>query len=719
MSIITQSPEITSYAIPSGDLFSYITTQPYSGNLFSSVQGDFNKDGLSDIVYSQNPEKGIVLFLGKNGGGFSTGHLFFPNTALFWGAITTDFNGDGNLDVVGADHTTGNVMLYKGDGKGGFIENPVVLGNVEGALHVSAADYDNNGTTDLAVTSYSNSRTAKLFYTDNSGNITSAQTVNSNGYWTRAISHADFNQDGYLDLLVTNVNSTNAVVIYGPNFSTSTQLTTDGYPISAVTADFNGDGKIDFATGNHIGKSISVFLNTGSSFTRRDFSTSDSPSDSIIASDFNNDGHIDIATSSGAVTSSDNKGIYLLLGDGTGSAFTYKFVAARQAGGGLVAIDQNQDGRLELISNGITIFSSVPTLPVFNTAAFENSKAVTTIAPADALLGTAPKFSLTGADASLFKVSSKGVLTFSAVKDYEQPVDANHDGIYEVSVTMSNAKTGYRVVQDLTVGVEFVPINGTAGADTLKGTAGWDTLNGLAGDDKLTGGTGLDTFLVASGHDTILDFNALTKDATGSEVLQVSAGAVVDATLKAAWTATSDSFNDGTANLTTKGMAVDLSGIAEGLGWNVTNKGAATQINGSQFNDVLTGGTGNDQLFGGAGNDVLAGGKGADTLTGGTGADTFRLSGDVKTDHITDFLSGTDRIELDNLVFKTLLTEGQLAANQFAQGAAATTATQRIVYDQPTGNLWYDLDGSGKKAAVLIGVLDNHVQIAHTDFWVI
>ena len=362
---------------------------------------------------------------------------------------------------------------------------------------------------------------------------------------------------------------------------------------------------------------------------------------------------------------------------------------------------------------------SVTSEASYNTAAAENSKTVTTLGVMDALLGTAPKYTLSGLDASLFKVSSKGVLTFAAVKDYEQPVDTNKDGIYEVSVTLTNAKTGYKLVRDLTVSVEFVPILGTTGTDTLKGTAGWDTLDGLAGDDKLTGGTGLDTFLISSGRDTILDFNLLTKDATGSEVLQVSAGATADVTLKAAWTATSDSFNDGTANLTTKGMAVDLSGITEGLGWNVTNKGAATTIKGSQFNDMLTGGTGNDQLLGGAGNDVLIGGKGADILTGGTGNDTFRLGGDVKTDHITDFLAGTDRIELDNLVFKTLLTEGQLAANQFAQGTAATTATQRIIYDQPTGNLWYDLDGSGKGTAVLIGVLDNHVQITHTDFWVI
>ena len=354
----------------------------------------------------------------------------------------------------------------------------------------------------------------------------------------------------------------------------------------------------------------------------------------------------------------------------------------------------------------------------YTTAVAENAKAVTTVTSSDVLLGSTPKFTLSGTDASLFKVSSKGVLTFATAKDYEQPVDANRDNVYEVSVTMANAKTGYKVVNDLTVGIEFAPIHGSAGADTLKGTAGYDTLDGLAGDDKLTGGTGLDTFLVSSGHDTILDFNALSKGATGSEVLQVSAGAVADATLKAAWTATSDSSNFGHALITTSGLAVDLSGVTRGEGWDVLNKGKATTITGSQFNDVLTGGTGNDLLLGGAGNDTLIGGKGSDTLTGGAGADTFRFGGDTKTDHITDFVSGTDRIELDHLLFKALDT-GQLAANQFGQGTAATTATQRIVYDQPTGNLWCDADGSGKGKAVLMAVLDNHAPLTPLDFWVI
>jgi Ca2+-binding RTX toxin-like protein len=394
------------------------------------------------------------------------------------------------------------------------------------------------------------------------------------------------------------------------------------------------------------------------------------------------------------------------------SSFT---ITQAQLGKALSVVASYTDGGGTLES----VTSNAPVQVVnYNTTAAEKTTTVTTVVPASALLGTAPKYTLTGADAWLFKISTKGALTFATAKDYEQPVDANKDGIYEVSVTMTNAKTGYKVVKDLTVGVEFTPINGTAAADTLKGTAGYDTLDGLAGDDKLTGGAGLDTFLVSSGRDAVLDFNALTKGATGAEILQVSAGATADATLKAAWTATADSFNLGTANILTSGMAVDLSAVSQGQGWKVTNAGATTTITGSRFNDVLTGGSDADLLNGGAGNDLLSGGKGADILTGGTGADTCRLSGDTKTDHITDFVSGTDHLTLDSLLFKAL-PKGNLGAEQWVLGTKALTTSQHLIYDAANGALYYDADGSGKGAAVLIAVLDNHAAMTYQDLAVI
>jgi len=213
----------------------------------------------------------------------------------------------------------------------------------------------------------------------------------------------------------------------------------------------------------------------------------------------------------------------------------------------------------------------------------EQSTFVPFTAQADAQLGSAPRYTLSGSDKGLFRISATGALTFASAKDYEKPTDANRDGIYEVSVTITNSdpNSSHGVTYALSISVDFAPILGTAGADILKGTAGYDTLDGQGGNDKLTGGAGLDKFLVTSGRDTITDFNLLTKGATGSEILQVSAGATTDATLKAAWTATADSHNEGIANLWTTGMAVDLSAVTQGQGWSVTNKGVGTTIKGS------------------------------------------------------------------------------------------------------------------------------------------
>jgi Ca2+-binding RTX toxin-like protein len=221
----------------------------------------------------------------------------------------------------------------------------------------------------------------------------------------------------------------------------------------------------------------------------------------------------------------------------------------------------------------------------------------------------------------------------------------------------------------------------------------------------------------------VADFNALGRDwrGPGAEILQIEAGASVTATLKSAWSATSDSFNFGDALISTSALAVDLSGITQGHGWSVTNKGRATTLTGSQFNDTLTGGIGNDTLIGGDGADTLIGGKLADILTGGLGADSFRLNGlkgATTAHHITDFVSGQDRIELNGAVFKALGL-GQLSADQFIQSTAAQTASQHLIYDINNSQLFYDVDGSGKKAAVLIGVMEGHPALLAQDLWVV
>ena len=71
------------------------------------------------------------------------------------------------------------------------------------------------------------------------------------------------------------------------------------------------------------------------------------------------------------------------------------------------------------------------------------------------------------------------------------------------------------------------------------------------------------------------------------------------------------------------------------------------EVDGGDGNDVLIGLGGSNLLKGGAGNDKLAGQGGDDLLTGGAGGDLFIFTSGHGTDTITDFAVGRDRIRLD------------------------------------------------------------------------
>jgi len=180
-------------------------------------------------------------------------------------------------------------------------------------------------------------------------------------------------------------------------------------------------------------------------------------------------------------------------------------------------------------------------------------------------------------------------------------------------------------------------LSGGAGKDNLAGGDGNDSLTGGAGNDTMTGGSGNDTFNVDAGTDSITDLS-------NGDALVVSAGAIANATVSGAFTATAATSNAGTATLSSAGFAVNLALATGANGYTVINTGAAAAINGSNNADTLIGGTGNDSLSGGAGDDSLDGGAGVDTLVGGDGNDTYSV--DSSTDTITEALNaGTDTVQ--------------------------------------------------------------------------
>jgi cysteinyl-tRNA synthetase len=125
----------------------------------------------------------------------------------------------------------------------------------------------------------------------------------------------------------------------------------------------------------------------------------------------------------------------------------------------------------------------------------------------------------------------------------------------------------------------------------------------------------------------------------------------------------------------------------------------------------LSGGDGNDILSGGGGDDILLGGRGNDTLYGGAGNDRFVIDTLEGIDRIMDFRLG-DILQLDHNVFN-FLNQGPLNPDAFAHGTGLTSgvdADDRIIFDNSTGNLYYDADGAGAAAtAIQIATLvDDH-----------
>lgn len=233
-------------------------------------------------------------------------------------------------------------------------------------------------------------------------------------------------------------------------------------------------------------------------------------------------------------------------------------------------------------------------------------------------------------------------------------------------------------------------INGDSGPNTLKGTAGSDLIDGKGGADTMYGYGGNDTYIVNNVNDEVIE------DAGGgTDLIKSSVTYRLPANVE---------------NLTLTGSNAI----------NGTGNGLANVINGNGAANVLTGSSGNDTLKGAGGNDRLVGGPGNDTLTGGTGADAFlfnaALNASTNVDKITDFVPADDTIRLENSVFTALTSTGALPASAFKAGTAASTAAHRIIYDKPTGSLYYDKDGTGATAKIKFATLMNKPTLTNADF---
>ena len=147
--------------------------------------------------------------------------------------------------------------------------------------------------------------------------------------------------------------------------------------------------------------------------------------------------------------------------------------------------------------------------------------------------------------------------------------------------------------------------------------------------------------------------------------------------------------------------------------------GADRQV-GTDGNDTLFGNAGNDIINGGAGNDFIIGGLGVDLLFGGAGNDTFVYYGaNEGIDKINDFAVEFDRISISGTGFggATVVGDvGVLDAARFTLGSSATNTSQRFIYNNTSGALFFDADGVGGTAQVRIAQLVGNPALTNASF---
>jgi Ca2+-binding RTX toxin-like protein len=152
----------------------------------------------------------------------------------------------------------------------------------------------------------------------------------------------------------------------------------------------------------------------------------------------------------------------------------------------------------------------------------------------------------------------------------------------------------------------------------------------------------------------------------------------------------------------------------------INGKGGDDQLSGGDGFDLLNGGKGDDRMRGGDGNDQLNGGLGNNKLTGGDGGDNFIFNafglGAINT--ITDFEVTIDVMTLDAAAGFDGLDPGVLLPGQLEIGGAAISSEARIIYNDLTGDLYFDVDGKDGEAAVLFGKIGLGLALSNADFFV-
>ena len=236
----------------------YIFTGPKIG----AHWGDYDNDGFPDLFFTNTYN--VLLYHNNGDGTFQnvteTAGISVPTTCQFAGATWFDYNNDGLLDIYINEwgHCSSNI-LYRNNGNGTFTDVTLETNTQEeiprSSFNSLPFDFNNDGFMDLYVTNDFNE--PNYLYINQNGNsfIEQASTYNlDNMIDDMGIAFGDFNNDGFYDIFITGKaegsllqNNTNnsfsdVAVAYG--------VFNSGWGWGPIFADFDLDGDEDLFVSN-------------------------------------------------------------------------------------------------------------------------------------------------------------------------------------------------------------------------------------------------------------------------------------------------------------------------------------------------------------------------------------------------------------------------------------------------------------------------------------
>jgi hypothetical protein len=257
------------------------------------LMADLDGDGYKDLVSFNSSRRGHVL-RGLRGGGFKMiGDVAFTNQP-FKGAIG-DFNNDGKPDL-GIIGFPASLTIMLGNGDGSFSRSVVQsLGRLP--MSLDKGDFNGDGKLDLAIGNYDG--TLDVFLGGGGGIFDFTYRYDLGSDLLKALTAADFDGDGILDLVALVKHDDSAVTLLGNGdgtFTISGRYYTVSGPSAVAVGDINGDGFLDLVPVGYgfahllLGKGDGTFNDAGR------FSVCES-TEGVALGDINGDGELDLVIS--------------------------------------------------------------------------------------------------------------------------------------------------------------------------------------------------------------------------------------------------------------------------------------------------------------------------------------------------------------------------------------------------------------------------------------